>query len=76
MRKGQDFAQLNSLFHHPILNEGLFISFSFFHFGCQTILQYPIVLFKMFSRWFFANNKTNITSTALKLCSPTEDVMS
>ena len=35
-----------------------------------------IVLFKMFSRWFFANNKTNITSTALQLCSPTEDVMS
>ena len=27
----------------------------------------------MFMRWFFANNKTNITSTALKLSSPTED---
>ena len=35
-----------------------------------------IVLFKMFLRWFFANNKTNVTSTALKLCSVTEDVMS
>ena len=35
-----------------------------------------IVLFKMFLRWFFANNKTKITSTALKLCSPMEDVMS
>ena len=35
-----------------------------------------IVLSIMFTRWFFANSKTNITSTALKLCSPIEDVMS
>ena len=34
-----------------------------------------IVLIKMFLRWFFANKKTNVLSTALKLCGLTEDVM-
>ena len=34
-----------------------------------------VIIIKMFSRCFFANRKTNINSTALKLCDLTEDVM-
>ena len=42
----------------------------------KVLCEYKlIVLVKMFSQWFFANEKTNITSTALKICDLTEDVM-
>ena len=34
-----------------------------------------IVLLKMFSRWFFANKKIIIRSTALKLCNLTDDII-
>ena len=34
-----------------------------------------IVVIKMFLRWFFANEKFIITSTALKLCDVMDDVM-
>ena len=55
-----------------IVWEVIVIIIGFLNFSSNS----NIALFKMFSQWFFTNNETNITSTSLKLCSPTEDVMS
>ena len=51
-------------------------------FICPTVVCLSVnfcciynCLFKMFSRWFFVNKATNITSTVLKLSDLATDVM-
>ena len=47
-------------------------------YGCVVINKsfMFIVRIKIFSRWFIVNKDIIITSTALKLCDVTDDVMS
>ena len=52
----------------------VFLLFFFLRGGGGSVRS-SIVLIKMFLQWFFANKKINITSTALKLCDMTEDVI-